>query len=346
MKVDVSLLQSSKKLGRVKESKKELLGRVLRESRAGIHQTGHEQILFSQQTVNSSSGSEDDVTDEDPSYEAGPSPSEVAGTIFGQGLKRLLQLDQQGKPIIRKRRRVEATIFHRQAYDEDSEWEGFISDISEHEGLQNDPLTGLNRICSDEESCDSEPGSDSQDLKSRASAFKVWATQQMNEAIGHIPSVAISEVLSPSMSVIAKNFKPRPLEEEPLPVELQVKGTNSTPQNLSHVNVQRTPSMDQARLQLPIVAEEQRIMEIIRHHDIILICGATGSGKTTQVPQFLYEAGYGNMGGPNVGLIGVTQPRRVAAVSMSKRVAQELASVAAKISYQVFFLSLLKCGFS
>jgi len=44
---------------------------------------------------------------------------------------------------------------------------------------------------------------------------------------------------------------------------------------------------------LPIVGEEQVIMETIQESDVTLICGSTGSGKTTQVPQFLYEAGYG-----------------------------------------------------
>jgi len=43
---------------------------------------------------------------------------------------------------------------------------------------------------------------------------------------------------------------------------------------------------------LPILAEEQVIMEAISDHPVVIICGQTGSGKTTQVPQFLYEAGY------------------------------------------------------
>lgn len=47
-----------------------------------------------------------------------------------------------------------------------------------------------------------------------------------------------------------------------------------------------------ARLSLPILAEEQTVMEAINEHDIVVLCGETGSGKTTQMPQFLYEAGY------------------------------------------------------
>jgi len=47
-----------------------------------------------------------------------------------------------------------------------------------------------------------------------------------------------------------------------------------------------------ARLSLPILAEEQAVMEAINENDVTVLCGETGSGKTTQVPQFLYEAGY------------------------------------------------------
>lgn len=52
-----------------------------------------------------------------------------------------------------------------------------------------------------------------------------------------------------------------------------------------------------ARLSLPILAEEQGIMEAICDHPAVVLCGETGSGKTTQVPQFLYEAGYTQRGG-------------------------------------------------
>ena len=52
---------------------------------------------------------------------------------------------------------------------------------------------------------------------------------------------------------------------------------------------------------------------------MVVVVGETGSGKTTQLAQYLYEEGYGDHG-----MIGCTQPRRVAAMSVAKRVAEEM----------------------
>jgi ATP-dependent RNA helicase DHX37/DHR1 len=60
------------------------------------------------------------------------------------------------------------------------------------------------------------------------------------------------------------------------------------------VVVKRSPEIDDARLLLPIVTEEQPIMEAILLNTVVVVCGETGSGKTTQVPQFLFEAGFGS----------------------------------------------------
>ncbi|KAL6420695.1 hypothetical protein ACFW04_013977 [Cataglyphis niger] len=98
------------------------------------------------------------------------------------------------------------------------------------------------------------------------------------------------------------------------------------------VPVNRKPEMQAARLKLPIVAEEQVIIETINENPITIITGETGSGKTTQIPQFLYEAGYAQNR-----LIGITEPRRVAAMSMSKRVAEEMNLTEKQVSYLIRF---------
>ncbi|KAK4263874.1 hypothetical protein QN277_029231 [Acacia crassicarpa] len=103
------------------------------------------------------------------------------------------------------------------------------------------------------------------------------------------------------------------------------------------VHVYRPAEVQDKRKDLPIVMMEQEIMEAIRYHSSVIICGETGCGKTTQVPQFLYEAGYGSSNSRvHNGIIGVTQPRRVAVLATSKRVAYELGlQLGKEVGFQV-----------
>ena len=68
--------------------------------------------------------------------------------------------------------------------------------------------------------------------------------------------------------------------------------TETKAKKVVNIPVSREKTIQDARLKLPILAEEQGIMEAINENPVVIICGETGSGKTTQVPQFLYEAGY------------------------------------------------------
>nr|XP_043608965.1 ATP-dependent RNA helicase DEAH13 [Erigeron canadensis] len=91
------------------------------------------------------------------------------------------------------------------------------------------------------------------------------------------------------------------------------------------VHVSRPKKVESMRMDLPIMEVEHEIMEAIYEKISVIICGETGSGKTTQVPQFLYEAGFGSKNhSSRSGIIGVTQPRRVAVLATAKRVAYEL----------------------
>lgn len=73
---------------------------------------------------------------------------------------------------------------------------------------------------------------------------------------------------------------------------------------------------------LPVAAYRRQILYLVENHPTLILLGETGSGKTTQVPQYLLEAGWADGGQ----MIACTQPRRAAAASVAARVAEELGS--------------------
>ncbi len=84
---------------------------------------------------------------------------------------------------------------------------------------------------------------------------------------------------------------------------------------------------------LPIAAEAERIVGLIRDHQVVVIAGETGSGKTTQLPKLCLAAGRGA-----AGMIGCTQPRRIAARAVARRVAEELKTpLGGLVGFQVRF---------
>lgn len=90
--------------------------------------------------------------------------------------------------------------------------------------------------------------------------------------------------------------------------------------------------------QLPVVQHHEEIIRLYEQHDVLLVIGETGSGKTTQIPKFIYQhlVSQGRTGKHD--LIAVTQPRRVAAMSIAKRVAEELQSPLGQVvGYSVRF---------
>ena len=94
------------------------------------------------------------------------------------------------------------------------------------------------------------------------------------------------------------------------------------------VLIQRTDKIQTERLNLPIVKHEYEIMDKINSSLVTVICGETGSGKSTQISQFLYEYGYKG--------IAITQPRRIAAISLATRVSNELGTkLGEEVGYQV-----------
>ena len=83
---------------------------------------------------------------------------------------------------------------------------------------------------------------------------------------------------------------------------------------------------------LPVAQRREEILAVLAQHRVVVLTGETGSGKTTQLPKLLLEAGYGRRG-----LIALTQPRRVAAVAMAARIREETSAGERVVAHSVRF---------
>jgi pre-mRNA-splicing factor ATP-dependent RNA helicase DHX38/PRP16 len=133
------------------------------------------------------------------------------------------------------------------------------------------------------------------------------------------------------------------IEEEQVEVDLQEDNVEykkpekfsdhmkSTSQAASEFSKNNT--IQEQRTLLPVFSVREELMEIIRENQVVVVVGETGSGKTTQMTQYLYEEGYGKWG-----MIGCTQPRRVAAMSVAKRVSEEMdVKLGEEVGYAIRF---------
>lgn len=375
--VDTSLLQSAKKLGRVGESKREGLQRALKERERGIDVRGdHDAILFERRKSVEDPAEEPEDAHEDEDDDASEGGAEAktlqaaqpavvskvngagSGGLFGGGLKRPLEMGEDGRPIIkkRKRRKREDPRAQQTADYEDEELEDASegaseghsdSEESDFRGFDSEPEEEADSQDDDDENSEEEDGEEDEEdesdedgedkegkdaaKKARTSAFKLWATEQRHDALGFKPSTAPLQD-----EVIKAAFKPRAPSPDPVAQALATVPTDAPARPQSAITIPRSEEIQKVRMELPVVQEEQKIMEAIHNNPVVVVCGATGSGKTTQVPQMMYESGYGALignkdtaedaGKPSLGrgMIGVTQPRRVAAVSVADRVATEM----------------------
>ncbi|KAF9236501.1 pre-mRNA splicing factor [Melanogaster broomeanus] len=119
---------------------------------------------------------------------------------------------------------------------------------------------------------------------------------------------------------------------------LKGEGTMSEKDKLLQLQIdeaeQRAKSIEDTRKSLPIYTYREQLLAAIKEHQVLVVVAETGSGKTTQLPQYLHEAGY-TTGGLKV---GCTQPRRVAAMSVAARVAEEMGTkVGHEVGYSIRF---------
>ncbi|MEH6650726.1 MAG: DEAD/DEAH box helicase [Motiliproteus sp.] len=114
---------------------------------------------------------------------------------------------------------------------------------------------------------------------------------------------------------------------------LQVKFTRLLQRSQQQFAGRQRPVVPQYDNALPICQKREQILELIRDNQVLILAGETGSGKTTQLPKFCLELGRGSSG-----LIGHTQPRRLAARAVAGRIAEELGEYGSQlVGYQVRF---------
>lgn len=127
----------------------------------------------------------------------------------------------------------------------------------------------------------------------------------------------------------------RPVTDKP---NKQTQSKQAPSRHAKSKQVQSRPNQSKPPLieyppDLPITAHRQELLDLIRDHQVIVVCGETGSGKSTQLPKLCLEAGCGQRG-----MIGHTQPRRLAARSIATRLAEEMkCSLGGLVGYQVRF---------
>lgn len=330
-KIDTSILKSAKLIGTGKETKREQLTEALEKEKAGKGTKETHELLYEPRHVKSW---EDEL--KEPVQAEPPKPAATVSFDFG------FSNVPKAKPVRHKRKltwreQIEAEEAAAKKAEDDDD---FASDTDDSESTSGTESNNTSESNSDSDS-NSNSGSDSNSVitespihrfnkehSEKAEDFKAWAEQQAKKMDG------VGEVVLPN---VPANYKPtvRPEDVETSPEFVPL--NENQHRKIFTVNVERSDDIQQVRIKLPVYGEEYRIMDAIHNDDCVIICGETGSGKTTQVPQFLFEAGYGSPGSDTPGMIGVTEPRRVAAVSMAKRVSTEMGNCGNRVGYQIRF---------
>jgi len=199
--------------------------------------------------------------------------------------------------------------------DEDEEGEG-----DEWKGIEGDERdevekggSGPSEAGSDDDGVSQDKGSESDDgddddeehVKApprERGAFRAWADEQVRKAAGEDAAAprpvddddGTYKPLLPAGSGFKNKVDPSGITGPLGAVLPKEELPTLPPQKTVHVAVTRTPEIEASRAELPVVKEEDRVMQAILGNPVVVLCGETGSGKTTQVGQFLWEAGFGD----------------------------------------------------
>ncbi|CCK68264.1 ATP-dependent RNA helicase ECM16 KNAG_0A06020 [Huiozyma naganishii CBS 8797] len=374
-KMDTSVLTSSKNLGHGKRTKKEIFAEALDLEKQGRGNEETKQILYEEHEVKnweedhgedseSSEGSNDDEgfeskfgdsTTNTKSSFVDNRPAKFGGSGKGFAFSNVQVIKKtDSKPSKKKynwRQRIEQQEHKAKSKDDEMDFDtdeseeevssqesnsydsSFVSNSADEGSLAEDSSNDGNNngLEEDAEDVDETP------VSNVALEFKKWANSEIKKMEGRDVEVTMPVLSTKRDKLVRPEDLEDGLETTYIPVN------ESSKRKAFYVQVTRPDKIQEIRMQLPILAEEQKIMEAIHHNDVVVICGETGSGKTTQVPQFLFESGFGNDASDEYpGMIGITQPRRVAAVSMAKRVSQEMGDHGHEVAYQIRFDSSTK----
>lgn len=115
------------------------------------------------------------------------------------------------------------------------------------------------------------------------------------------------------------------------------RSTEEVEKDVSSAYQRRRDNIKAQRAALPVYRVREELMALVKQNPVVVLVGETGSGKTTQVLQYLYEDGFHMKGEEELRLV-CTQPRRIAAISVAERVAQEVGSrCGTVVGYKVRF---------
>lgn len=360
-KVDTSLMTSLKTLGQGRQTEKEKFREALSLEKQGRGNEHTSEVLYEEHETRDWDEDHklDEATEVKDTASSGAAeqssfldmrPKKFGGSGFGFGFstaevvhkkapKKKYNWRQQVELAEKRKNGLEDEMdFESSSGEEDDTLDSDQEEGEESDEIQSDEEDESSEELDDEEtsSADDETYADSAPA-SAAEEFKAWANQEIKKIEGRDIEMVTPVLKGDYEPIIRPEDLEDGLQDSAVPID------EKSDRKAFYVDVTRPDEIQQIRMQLPVFGKEHEIMEAIHHNDVVIICGETGSGKTTQVPQFLYESGFGNPSSPDYsGMVGVTQPRRVAAVSMANRVSTELGDHHDKVGYQIRFDSHMK----
>jgi len=349
--MEMKMLKKSSELGK-KLSKKEMLKNILQKERAGIALVDEEKDLLYVKRGDSSDEVKTDVNSTECS--SPPSPTDTSSQIAGSSLKdgevQPLSFPSSGRKKKKTNKKKKKAVTSVEEEDQECLKEETTKKNIEHIEMDVDcddtnDYSEPENDNNDDNTASKPKETDQQQQKSLSFAEQMMAglttlkTKTINDKKEEDKRIAEKEAarLEKERKDEEKARKKRSkyipsnptIVKTAAAMDLKPKQNANDSNNWRVLPVDRPNEIKEKRYELPVSSMEFEIIDSIRNHSVTILCSETGSGKSTQVPQFLYESGVtlGNAAtkGEDDGLlICVTQPRRVAAISTAKRVCYEM----------------------